>query len=375
MQLLQRLDAPKRNIFQIPQPMAVADASEPEADHPQELELEPISGNIETRLIPIASGKGGVGKTNVSVNLSIALADHVMSQRGGGRVILVDCDFGLPNADILLGTHVHTSIDDFIKKKVGNLSDCVTVTGIPGLSFLSGAETPSMTLSNLQYQHRQKFLRHLKALEAQYVVLDLGASVHYEVVDFFSMVNVGVVVTNPEPTAMRDSYLFIRAVIHRKIRQEAKDWPVIVEYMDRLEGGTLEIPSIPGILDDLKNRALHFELKALRAILEAFQPRLVINRAETFEEGVESARKMQNEARRELGIEIQYLGPVIDDPCVVRAVKESAPFIRRFPESDASHWIRNLAQRIIENEDFEMERNYFSFGSYIKRLFNTGRSA
>lgn len=151
--------------------------------------------------------------------------------------------------------------------------------------------------------------------------------------------------------------------------------PLVLEFMDKLDAGELEIPSVPGVLSAIQKSHHLVEYKAVKSVLDAFRPKLVVNRAETFDEGLEVARKMREEARRELGIEIGYLGPVIHDACVVRAVKESAPFLRRFPESDAALWIRNLAQRIEENGEFEIERNYFSFGSYLKRLFGMGRNA
>lgn len=362
--LLQRIEAPSKNIFEVAKTHSMAAVLEENEEDVEELEVP-----FNTQLIPIASGKGGVGKTNVSVNLSIALADRLERIDPNGKVILVDCDFGLPNADIILGARVDKGIQEFISKKINTLAEAVSPTGIPRLHFLSGSNNPTMTLSNLQYQQRQKFLRNLRMLRARYIVLDLGASVHFEVLDFFSMVNSGVVVTNPEPTAMRDSYFFIRATLLRKIRQEAREQPHILELLDQLEAGTLDIPSVPGILAAISKTGRLVEYKSLKSILDAFKPKLVVNRAETFDEGFEVARKMREEARRELGIEIGYLGPVLHDECVVRAVKESAPFLRRFPESDASLWIRNLAQRIEENGEFEMERNYFSFGTYLRRLF------
>jgi flagellar biosynthesis protein FlhG len=370
LELLQRIETPNRNIFEMPKPAAVE--PEPIAD-PAEEEIDDDSP-LEMRLIPIASGKGGVGKTNVSVNLSIALADRLQAKNEDHSIILVDCDFGLPNADILLGAKIARNIDDFVNRKIHTLADAVAPTGVPGLRFLSGAQTPSMTLSNLQYQQRKKFLRNLRSLKARYILLDLGASVHFEVLDFFSMVNSGIVVTNPEPTAMRDSFLFIRATLIRKIQQEAKEQPRIMDLLEKLERQELDIPSIPGILSQIQKSGNLLEYKCLKSIIDGFRPKLIVNRAETFDEGVEMARKMRDEARRELGIEIAYLGPVLHDDCVVRAVKEAVPFLRRFPESDASHWVRNIAQRIEENSDFEIERNYFSFGTYLRRLFGGTRA-
>jgi flagellar biosynthesis protein FlhG len=372
LELLQRIETPSRNIFEMPAPVLPPEA--PPAEDLLQAEEPDEAVDIETRLIPIASGKGGVGKTNVSVNMAIALADRLRERGTLERVILVDCDFGLPNADLLLQTRIERNIDDFVSKRIETLAEAVSPTGVPNLFFLSGAATPSLTLSNLQYQQRRKFLRNLRSLRARYILLDLGASVHLEVLDFFSMVNAGVVVTNPEPTAMRDSFLFLRATLLRKIRQECRDFPEIIDRLDRLEAGTLEIPSVPGLLAEIQKTGLLVEYKSLKTLLDSFRPKLVMNRAEEFNEGLEAARRMRDEARRELGVDIAYLGPIMADPCVVRAVKESAPFLRRFPESDAAHWIRNLAQRVEENSDFEIERNYFSFGSYLKRLFGGARA-
>lgn len=364
-ELLGRLDTPKRNIFEMPK-AARDEVIDPAPTAGIELESLP---ETETNLIPIASGKGGVGKTNLSVNLSIALADRVRDRNPGGRVVLIDCDFGLPNADILLQARVERTIEDFVSKKAMSLAEVVTPTGFPGLFFLSGATTPSMTLSNLYYQQRQKFLRNIKSLRADYVILDLGASVHFEVLDFFAMVNSGVIVTNPEPTALRDSYLFMRASLHRKIRRDACEWPVIIRHLDELESDGAAIPSIPGMLSQILRDGDAIEAKALKAIMDSFVPKIIINRAESFDEGTLAARSIRDQARRELGADISYLGPVLQDKCVVRAVKESVPFIRRYPECGASQWVKSLADKIMENSDFGIERNYFSFGGYIRRLF------
>ncbi|RMH55850.1 MAG: MinD/ParA family protein [Candidatus Hydrogenedentota bacterium] len=364
LELLQRIETPKRKLFELPPPPA-ASAPDLEAD----IDEEEIDPTIDTRLVPIASGKGGVGKTNVAVNLSIALADRLEKVNPNGRVILVDCDFGLPNADILLGTRDTRTIDDFVKKRITRLSEAAVPTAVRRLFFLSGSATPSRTLSNLHYQQRQKFLRHLRSLRADFIVLDLGASVHFEVVDFFAMVNTGIIVTNPEPTALRDSFLFLRTVILRKIQQEMKQSPAVADLLNRLDRGELEVPSIPGLLRELQRAGRFFEHKTLRAVLESVQPKIIVNRADHFDEGLEVIRRFRSETKKELGIEVSYLGPVLQDDNVVRAVKEGTPFLRRFPECDASHWIRNIAERISENRDFEIEKNYFSFGSYLKRLF------
>lgn len=371
LELLQRIETPNQNLFEAPVYQSNPESS-PSFIEPIENE-EPLE--FEPKLIPIASGKGGVGKTNIAVSLSIALADRLKEKNSKDEVILVDCDFGLPNADIILGVKHRRTIDDFISKRIDSLSSAVSPTQYPGLNFLSGSSTPSMMLSHFQYQQRQKFLRNLRSLRSRFIVLDLGASVHLEVIDFFSMVNSGIVITNPEPTAMRDSFLFIRATLMRKLKKETSDMPVSTRLLDSLENGMLEIPSVPGLLNELKKSGELMEYKTLKAILNAFRPKLIVNRAEDFNEGLEVAKKMRDSARRELGIEITFLGPVLQDACVVKSVKEAAPFVKRYPDCDASHWVRNIAQRVEENTDFEIERNYFSFGSYLKRLFGKGSSS
>ena len=319
------------------------------------------------RLIPIASGKGGVGKTNLSVNLSIAL-----SQRAGKpSVVLMDADFGLPNADILLGASRGPNLDDFVHRAIENLSDIARPTRIPGLRFVSGSQTPSMTLSNLQYQERQLFVKHIKSLSADYVLLDLGASVHFEVLDFFSMVNRGVVITNPEPTARRDAGTFLRAALIRRLKTETALLPRLAEGVDDLEQGSLSSPR--ALVNRLDRTGGEREAYTLRQILKRFRPQIVINRAESPKEAADTFRKLEEEVRP-FDLEPGLLGWVMDDAALVRAVKEESPVLLAYPGAPCVEGIRDIAEKISTDREMTLERNYFSFTEYIKRVFRGGVS-
>lgn len=322
----------------------------------------PRSEEAAARLIPIASGKGGVGKTNLSVNLAVALARRPERP----SVVLMDADFGLPNADILLGASAGPTLDDFARRKTNDLAAVARPTAVEGLRFLSGAENPSMTLAHLQYQKRRMFQRHIRTLAADFVLLDLGASVHFEVLDFFSMVNRGVVVTNPEPTARRDALLFIKAALLRRIKTETRSIPRLSQGVEEIEEGLL--PNPRRLLHRLDRLGAALEAKTLRQILARFRPLVVVNRVETESEGAKTFERIQADLD---GWEIKpgLLGFVPDDPLVVRSVKEEAPLLLSYPNAPAAAAITRIANALHDDKEMTLERNYFSFTDYIRRVF------
>jgi len=340
-----------------------------------ELELERLNeiddddDDFKTNLIPIASGKGGVGKTNFSVNLSLALAEEAHSK--GKKVVLMDCDFGLPNADLLLGVTTQFNIHHFLKKKTESLAAIVADTKYPGLQFLSGAPDAPLSLANLNYNQRKKFMRHIKSLHAEYVLMDLGASAHHEILDFFSMANSGILVVNPEPTSTRDAFLFIKNAIFRKLLREFKDHLDIIEFIKKFENpDDMDIVDMDGLINEIG--ALDegsTKAKVLKTILETFSPKIVVNRIQNEEEGQTTMKNMKDEAFRYLKIKLQYLGSIYHDEKVVRAIKESLPLYVAYPESKAAKSIMDIKNRLVQNEEFELEKNYFSISDYLFNLF------
>ena len=324
---------------------------------------------VSTNLIPIASGKGGVGKTNFSVNIALALAEEL--HHFGKTVVLMDCDFGLPNADLLLGVRPQFNIHHFLKRRTESLAPLLSATRYPGLMFLSGSPDAPLSLANLNYMKRQKFMKHIQSLRADYVLMDLGASAHYEILDFFSMTNTGILVVNPEPTSMRDVFLFLKNCIFRKFMRELRDQPDILDLVRKLEDpDNTDIVDMGSFIDEVGTLSEGISwMKVIKTMLANFTPNIVMNRILSVEEGVTAMKNLKDETFRYLNIKLNYLGGIFHDDKVVKAVKLSLPIYTAFPESKAVKSIIEIKKILLNNKEFELEKNYFSFGDYLIKLF------
>lgn len=241
-----------------------------------------------TRVVAVASGKGGVGKTNLTINLAIALA------RDGKRVAVLDGDLGLANVDVLLGLvpkwtlqHVvngERTLDEVICRAPGD------IWVIPGGSGLE-------ELANLSGERRRILIGSLATLDGRFDVLliDVAAGVSEEVSSFLRAAAELVVVTTPEPTAITDAY-------------------AVVKLASQLGTDT----------------TFH----------------LVVNQTDDAGEGAVVARKLKTVARQFLGAELDALGHVPTDPAVAKAVRGQVPLLVAYPNALASRRIVEVARRL-----------------------------
>ena len=327
-----------------------------------------IYGKQSARLIAIASGKGGVGKTNFAVNLSIALSRYFEGR--DTKTIIIDGDYGLPNVDIILGVNPEYNINHFLDKEKKDLDQIAAPTRFENLFFISGSTTGNLELANMQYQKKMKIINNLLKLKANYIIIDLGASSAFNVIDFFSVVNSGIIVINPEPTSVRDAYIFLKNVLTRKLRREFKNVSRIKELLDILENpNDKSVKNIEELLIKISEMPDAAEyLVRSRNIIGSFKPRLIVNRAENITEGMNTILTLNRIVKDFLGFHLVYLGPIFDDPLVVKAVKQFKPYYELYPQAPASICINSVMRRIIYNEEFKIEKNIFSYEEEIDSL-------
>ena len=166
----------------------------------------------------IGGGKGGVGKSFVAGNLGILLA------QSGYKVILADLDLGGANLHTWLGVNSPPkSLSDFIGREILNISKLLIPTEIPGLSLISGAKD-GVEIANLKYTQKRRFLSALRNLDADYIVIDLGAGTSYNTVDFFLLADSQLMVVIPEPTSIENAYRFIKNSFFRHIFHNSKNF-------------------------------------------------------------------------------------------------------------------------------------------------------
>jgi flagellar biosynthesis protein FlhG len=168
------------------------------------------------RIIAVAGGKGGVGKSTIAVNLALALG------RLGLRVTLVDADLGAANLHTMLGVlNPTTGIGDFLDHRVETLDALKTPVAIPTLSLVSGTSRPGA--ANLGKRDKLRLLSGIARLDADCVVLDVGAGSSYNVVDFVAAADHKLLILTPHLPSLHNAYALIKACVHRVVRRLALD--------------------------------------------------------------------------------------------------------------------------------------------------------
>lgn len=258
------------------------------------------------KVITVTSGKGGVGKTNITVNLAITLS------KMGYRVVVIDADLGLANIDVVLGTMPKYSLVDVIKNGKNVLD--VLCTGPNKVKFISGGSGVE-ELTRLTQLELEGFVRNIGLLDkiADIILIDTGAGISENVIRFVMAADDVVVITTPEPTATTDAYALIKAVGVRN-----------------------------------KNKVV----------------KLIVNRTETAIEAQTAMQKLNNVAKKFLGLKLQFLGYVTNDVFVPRAVKQQKPFVLLYPDCAASKNLAEIAKKIMKDPVDDVKN------SGIKGFFN-----
>jgi flagellar biosynthesis protein FlhG len=167
------------------------------------------------RIWAVGGGKGGVGKSLVSILLAMELA------RRDQKTVLVDADLGGANLHTLMGikTPVRT-LNDFVTRKFPGIEDIFVRTAIDNLLLVCGA-SEILSLANPQFAQKNKIVQSIVNLSADHVVLDLGAGASYNVLDFFLIAHHPIVVLTPQPISIQNAYAFVRNAVYRKISRMA----------------------------------------------------------------------------------------------------------------------------------------------------------
>ncbi len=298
-------------------------------------------------ILPIGSGKGGVGKSLLATNLSIALGE------AGKRVVLADLDLGASNLHTMLGMRtVSKGIGTFLTASKVPFQDIVLPTEYPGLSFIPGdAELPG--LANLKSGQKRKLVRNLLSLDADYLVLDLGAGTPASTIDFFLLSRSGIIITTPSLTAILNAYLFLKNAVFRIMYAAFKKETRAFEYLEELrrDGGALQRVFIPKILSRIKKEDPESHKKYME-LAEHFRPRLVLNMLDDPQDA-EKAGKLRRSSREYLDVELEHLGIIYRDELQDTALGSRLPINRYKPTSVLSQAVYRIAEKVLALEDVE----------------------
>lgn len=299
------------------------------------------------QVIPIASGKGGVGKTLVSANLAIALG------QAGKRVILADMDLGGSNLHVVLGmTGLKGGIGTFINNNNVPFSSIIYKTGFKNLDFIPGdSEIPGM--ANLKASQKRKLLKNLFSLNYDYLIMDLGAGTNYNTIDFFLASGQGIIVTTPALTATLNAYVFIKHSMFRIMDTSFKRKTVARTYIDKLREDSAAIQKmyIPKFLEVIQAE----DPESYNLFIEKmnnFSPLLIMNMVEDPRQAV-IAGKLRKSCREYLGLDLEHLGVIYRDELQTIALNSRLPILVYKPQSVLSQAVYRISDKL--QNDFRHE--------------------
>ncbi|HOV80417.1 MAG TPA: MinD/ParA family protein [Bacillota bacterium] len=276
------------------------------ANHPYKEAVfikEPVSSS-GPRAIAVASGKGGVGKTSLTVNLALCLASM------NRKVTVFDADLGLANAEVLLGILPPYSLHEVL---YGNKTiEEITVRGPLGIKVISGG-SGFLELANLDRTRRQNLFRMLNQFgdRDEIILIDTGAGINKNVLGFVAAAGEVIIVVTPEPTSLTDAYALIKILANFKV-----------------------------------NSQIH----------------LVVNRAADRREAVLTLERISTAAGRFLDMRLNSLGWIPEDRLVSHSIKNQQPFFLGSPNSPLARSITDIAHNLVE------ERRPVLEGGFWKRL-------
>jgi len=336
------------------------------------------------RIIPIASGKGGVGKSLVSANLAVSFA------QAGKRVILADLDLGASNLHLVLGHHApKLGIGTYLNNTKSNFADVITETDIRGLRFIPGDNEIPGT-ANLSTNQRKELVKELLNLQndADILILDLGAGTHQSILDFFLLSNHGIVVSAPAVTAVLNAYVFLKNSIFRLMFTSCtKGSPARAELEGIRKDGAGHI-YIPKLLPQIKKiDPASYEKFVHR--LNSLHPRLIMNMVDSPKDA-DVAMKIRRSCEEYLALKIEHMGVIYRDSLQDTALASRLPIVLYKPQSVLSQAIYRIADKILESpeDDFrlddkqiedsfqeaeiEAEVDFDSKMEYVEDLLHTG---
>lgn len=297
------------------------------------------------RIIAVAGGKGGVGKSLIAANLGVALA------KSGKRVVLVDLDLGAANLHTCLGLgQIKSSISDFFSSPRNCINDLIFDTSIPHLGLISGAAN-TLDIANLKYFQKAKIIRNLSKIETDYVIIDLGAGTTYNTLDFFLAADFGLVTITPDPASIENSYRFIKSVFMRKLKfaNIADEVQKLTQkVMMQHHSGGRRIRTLADFFAET-GKIDPDSAARVKGELESIRLQLIVNQI-TGPADIEIGHSFKMACRSYFGINVNYAAHLYHDDAVLKTLRNKRPFLLDNPKSRLSISIERLAHTMLEKD-------------------------
>lgn len=288
--------------------------------------------------ISVGSGKGGTGKSTIVTNLAILLA------KAGKKVCVVDLDVGGADIHLLFGLFepAHT-LTDYLSREVDDMRDILhTFDSFYGVQMLAGTGNTLQT-ANMTFQEKQRLFRGLATIEADVILVDVGAGTSYHVLDFFMNSDIQICATLPEPAAIMDFYNFIQLATIRKALGSFLSHGQVSSSLKKNSFSSL------GEVFQLAEESQEGAREQAQQALRFFHPLLITNRV--GENTRLNKLKLQKMTSKYLGISLPDLGEIPNDPMVPESSKTFLPVCEYSPNAPATLALTEISNKLVKIVD------------------------
>jgi flagellar biosynthesis protein FlhG len=296
---------------------------------------------VTKKLWAIGGGKGGVGKSIVTLMLGTSLA------RIGKKVVVVDADLGGSNLHTLAGIRYPLyTLADYINRQVEKIEDVMMKTPIENLHMICGADD-ILGIANPKSTQKTRLFNNLKRIDADFILLDLGAGTSFTTIDFFLFAPNKIVVFTPQITSIQNAYGFIKASLYRKLDIVFRKEPECRSLIKRAGAAadTEGIDSIEKLKDTFRNMGEHYEAELVKTI-EELKINILVNMVREPKER-EVGNIVKTVAGNYLSLDLDALGVVQFDNVLSRSINNMAKFLQEKRDTAVSIDFYDIANKII----------------------------
>ncbi|OQX28671.1 MAG: hypothetical protein B0D92_07725 [Spirochaeta sp. LUC14_002_19_P3] len=316
-----------------------------------------LSENVDRKIIPIAGGKGGVGKSVIAVNLALSFAMH------GKKTVLVDLDLGGSNIHTLLGEkNIRPGVGNVISGLKSSLSALACSTRWDNFYYIPG-DVLVCGIGELTLQVKNRIIESLIEIEADYIILDLGGGSNYTILDFFLICNSGIIVTTPQTISVLNAYLFLRNYSFRFLQRAFVNNKQVSGLLRRRmkERYQDDRMTMEEIIREISSKVPSVSKKA-EAFLGVLQPKLILNKVRSTED-IGIGETLRDLCKNTLSINLECLGTVFESDIVNKSVDTFKPFVAELPQDIVSKTVQRIALKIMQSSNFPkmpLDYDYYS---------------
>lgn len=297
----------------------------------------------------VGGGKGGTGKSFLTSSMGTYLAQK------GRRTILLDADLGGANLHSFFGlTKPRHSLTDFFDKKIP-LPDIVVPSGIPNLGMITGS-IGSLDSESINHSQKQKLFRHIRGLDADTILVDLGAGTHINTLDTFLLADRMIVVTAPEVTALENMYQFIKSAYFRKLKSLFKTYDLNASIQETWKNrAAYGISTLKDLIQHLKEGSDHVR-DIFEREMSGFVMHIVINQVRNHRD-ILVGENLKSICMNVLGLPVVYAGFARHDEAVQKNINAREPFMLANRLSPVTTEIKALTDNIVAGTPLSVQKD------------------